>query len=466
MKRKILLGFFLLIFWNFAQAQTTPLSLQEAINYALDNSLSVQKARLDLADAEKQINERRALGMPKLNGSLGYNYYIDIPTSILPPFFPKTNLAFAQNVDPTGNPIPVQVTQLDANGQPVFGDPQEVQFGLKHNATAGLQLQSLLFDWTYFTALKAAREFKSYTEKNYKVTEREVRNNVIDAYLPTLILNENIAILDSNLVNLKRLKFETEESYKAGFVEQLDVDRLKLSIANLEVQKEALLRQKETVENALKFAINMDSATDIILTDDIDALLSDPMAEDLTGDINIEARPELAVINKGLELNDLNIEAKKAAYYPSISGFLNYQQQYQGDKLSGGNWFPTTIVGLQANIPIYGGGQRKAEMQRAKIQKEVSLIQKKQFEQGVSLEIRTVRINYLSAKDRVDNQKDNLELAERIYNTTIIKYREGVGSSLEVSTAEQQLYSTQQIYTTALYDLLVAKYSLQKALGK
>lgn len=467
MKQNISLGFFFIfVFFATGRAQENTLSLDAAIDYALQNSINVKNAQIQVADAEEQVKERLSIGLPKLSASLGYNYYIDIPTSILPPFFPETEFALAQNVDPTGNPIPVQVTKLDANGNPVFGEAQEIQFGLRHNFTAGAQLQSLLFDWTYLTGVRAAREFRDYTAESYKVTQREVRNQVIDAYLPALILQENVSILDSNLMNLKRLKFETEENYKAGFVEQLDVDRLTLSIANLEVQKEALIRQQETVENALKLAINMDADADIKLTDKIDDLMQEPTAEDLTGNIDYSKRPEMAVINKGLELADLNIEVNKAGYYPSFSGFFSYQQQYQGDKLSDGFWFPTTIVGLQANIPIYSGGLRKAQVQRAELTKQTNLLQKDQFERGVTMEIQTARINYLSARDRVDNQQENLDLANRIYDTTKIKYKEGVGSSIEITTAEQQLYQTQQAYTSALYDLLVAKFALQRAIGK
>lgn len=467
MKQNILLSFVLLFTCLTATAQeNTRLSLDEAVNYALENSLSVKNANLETLDADQQVKERLSAGLPKLSASLGYNYFLEIPTSILPPFFPETDIAFAQNTDGMGEPIPIQVTRLDADGKPVFGEAQEIQFGLKHNATAGINLQSLLFDWTYLTAVRAAREFKNYKQEELKVVKRSVRNQVIDAYLPSLILRENISILDSNLMNLKRLKFETNESYKAGFVEQLDVDRLTLSISNLEVSREAITRQQETVENALKLAMNMAPDADIVLTDNIDDLLSEISAEDLTGVVDISKRPELDVINKGLELAELNIEVSKAGYYPSLSGSLSYQQQYQGNTLGDGNWFPISVVGLQANIPIYSGGFRKSQVERARILQETNLLQKKQFENGATMEIQTARINYMSAKDRLANQQDNVDLAKRIYDTTKIKYKEGVGSSIEITSAEQQLYQTQQSYTTALYDLLVAKFAIEKAIGK
>ena len=58
-----------------------------------------------------------------------------------------------------------------------------------------------------------------------------------------------------------------------------------------------------------------------------------------------------------------------------------------------------------------------------------------------------------------------MRLAEDIYRVTQIKFKEGVGSSVEVSQAESELYSSQTNYTSAVYDLIVAKTELNSALG-
>jgi len=463
--KTIITQLFLLFSVSIFAQNSMSLSLDEAVNFALENNISVKNAKLSVLDAEQRIYENRAIGLPKVNFTAGYNYFLEVPTSLLS-IFPNQNLFLAQNADPTGQPIPVLVTEIDSDGNPVFGDPQELSFGVKNNITAGLEASSLLFDYSYLTALKAARTYKDYSNSQLSVVQTDVKNKVIDAYLPALIIQENLNILDSNIVNLNQLLFETEESYKAGFVEQLDVDRLRLSISNIEVQREALARQADVVNNGLKLAMNMDINETIELTDDIESLLTPTDAALVAGDIDISNRPELAVIDQGLALSELNVDLNKGAYYPSLVGFINYQQQFQADQIKDGKWFPSSVAGLQLNVPIFAGFGTKAKIERAKIALATSQNQKTEFVNAVKMQISTARTSYISAQDRVNNQKDNLALAERIYNVSKVKYTEGVGSSLEISSAEQQLYQTQQAYTQALYDLLSAKFALQKALGQ
>ncbi|MGB3547827.1 MAG: TolC family protein, partial [Saprospiraceae bacterium] len=84
---------------------------------------------------------------------------------------------------------------------------------------------------------------------------------------------------------------------------------------------------------------------------------------------------------------------------------------------------------------------------------------------GIELEAANARTQYENATQRLASRQKNLDLARRIYETTRIKYREGVGSSLEVTQAEQSLYTAQADFRQALYDRIVARESVFKALG-
>ena len=99
------------------------------------------------------------------------------------------------------------------------------------------------------------------------------------------------------------------------------------------------------------------------------------------------------------------------------------------------------------------------------MEREKVLNQQNDLIRNIEREVENARINYLNARRSLEGQKENLELAERIYNTTQIKYREGVGSSLEVNQAEQSLYDTQRNYIQTLFDLVTARYELREALG-
>ena len=441
--------FCLLLGFGYAQ-QRVEMSLQRAIDYAMDNNNDIQIARLNIKDAEQQIYETRATGLPQITGEVSFNRFLKIPTSVLPSAFEE--LIKIGN----GGDLP-----------PDFSN--QISFALKNSFQVGINLKTMLFDGSFFTGLKAARLFRTLVQKQLAAKEMKVKNQVIETYLPALIINENLTILDKNIGNLEKLLYETKALYKEGFVEQLDVDRLTLSLANLGVEKENLARQKEVSINYLKLTMNYPKNVELVITDDIAQLLSPVSADDIEGAVNYYNRLDYKAIETSLQLNDLNIDYTRNIYLPSLNLNASYNQAYQGDKIfndPNSFWAPTAIVGLSLNVPIFDGFGKKAKIQRAKLAYEIARTQQTQLSDLIYVEISNARIQYKSASKRLESQKKNLALAEKIHVTTQIKYKEGVGSSLEITQSEQSLFDSQRNYTQAMFDLLQAKVALDKALGK
>ena len=426
-------------------AQNESFTLQEAINYALTNNTDIKIGQNNIKDAEQQIIERRASGLPQLNGTVSYNHFAVLPVTVLPEQFA---------LDPsTGKPNP----NFDRN----------VKFGVKNNLTGTLSLSTLLFDGSYLVGLQAARDYKTYVNKELASKQYDIKNQVIMAYLPALLIDLGVETLDKNIANLQKLSNETKEIFKQGFAEQLDIDRLELSLSNLKSEKDNLLRQKLSALNYLKFVMNYPVSKNLEIGDNIASFESQASDAALSGKIAYESRPEYDVIKKGLDLNELNVKLNKAGYLPSLSAFANYQYIIQGDKLfSGAYSSPAFILGGKLNVPIFDSFMKKAKISRAKIQTLNFLEQKNVFERSVDLEVSNARNNFNNANERLANQKKNIALAEKIYETTQTKYKNGLGSSLEITQAEQSLYATQQQYNQALYDVIVANFNLNKAIGK
>ncbi len=415
-------------------------TLDEAVNYALENNLSIKNSRINISDAGEQIIERRSIGLPQLSAGANYQYFVQLPNSLVP----------AQFFDPAAPE----------------GDFAEIQFGTRNNLTVSAELSMLLFDASYLTGLKAAKAYRQYAQYELIQQQYEVKNQVIEAYLPALILVESKKTLEKNISNLEKLYNETQALYREGFVEQLDVDRLELSLANLRTEVENIDRQRELILNVLKFQMGFPLEDDITVADDIDALFTPASQDALTAPISYLKRPEYQVLEMGRQLNELNIQFNKSGYLPNLAAFGSYQQSAQGNNLFDNPfWIPTAVVGLQLNVPIFDGFEKRAKINRAKLELDILNNQQRELERGISLEVANARTSYLSALERFQSQERNLALANRIYETTKIKYREGVGSSLEITQAEQSLYETQQNQVQARYDLLVAKMALDKALG-
>lgn len=448
MKTITSLLFFLLYASSAIFAQAT-FSLSEAIKYAYDHNLTIKIAKENIADADAQIIERRAIGIPTLNGTINFQHYLRVPVSVLP-----------DQIE--------EVIRLGNGGVLPADYSNQAAFVLRNSFNAGLDLNALIFDGSYFTALKASKAFKEYVGDELLAQERSVRDQVVEAYLPPLIVDENLKILNKNITNLEGMLTETKATYEAGFVEQLDVDRLELSLANLRTEVDNLARQKELALNYLKFTMGYPINEPLSISDNLDDLLNLATDKDLTAPVNYLNRPEYRVAQTGMKLHEYNIKVNKDGYFPSVAGFVSYQYGYQGNSLFGkdGFWVPTSVAGLRVNVPIFDGWNKKAKIQRARIAMEQDRKRISLLEQSIQLEVTNARTEYLTALERSQSQEKNVALAQKIYDTTQIKYRSGVGSSIEVTQAEQALYQTQQNFIQARYQLLVSKQKLDTVLGK
>ena len=422
-----------------AQETETPIfALEDAVNFAYINNNAIRTARVDILDAEQNVKEQLSTGLPQINGSLDFTHYLKVPVLPLPEAF--------------------------AMGDP--NAPTSIAFQLKNNFTSGVTVSSMLFDGSFFVGLRAARASRDYFNLQLEEAQRQVRNQVTQSYFPVLLLSTNVQIIDRNIENLEKLLRETRAQYEAGFVEQLDVDRLVLSLNNLRSNRNDLEQQRENAMRALKYTLNYPEEQPLEVAEDLEELETEVEAAALTSDIPYQQRSEVRLLDQTLNLQDLNIELQKSAYLPRVNATAAAQYQYQGDNLSDGFWAPTVLVGLSASVPIYDFGGRSARLQRARLDKERVVNQRDDVVRGISLEVRNARGTFNTARDRLQTTRDNFGLAQRIYDTTQIKYREGVGSSLEVVQAEQQLYEAQANYLDALYDTLVAKEDLYIALGR
>ena len=439
MKRLYLLILaFAMWFTSFAQQEFT---LKQAINYGQSNNPSVKIAQIGISDADQQIIETRAIGLPTVKAGINYQYFLQIPGSLVPAEF--------------------------FGGQP--GEFAEVQFGVRNNLASSIQMQSLLFDASYFTGLEAARNYRNLAQQQVEVAKQDVKRSITMAYLATLIYDETITIIDSNRRNIERLLFETSELYKEGFAEQLDIDRLQLSLKQLNTQAESLGRQKQIAMNNLKFVMGYPIGQDLIISETLENLVNDGFSAEVNEKLVLDNHATFRMLKTNVNLNEMNVTVQKQqGYYPSLAAFGSYQQSLQGNNLfdDAAVWIPSAVLGLQLNVPIFDGFARGAKIERARLDVEEATRQRDQYVEGVQLEVENARIKYRDAIEKVENVRESLALAKRIYNTTQVKYKEGIGSSFELIQAETALFTEQSNEIQALFELLMAKAELEIALGK
>jgi outer membrane protein len=436
-------------------------TLEEAVNYALQRSEQTKLANINIQIADAQIKEYKASGLPQVNGNASYNYFLAIPTQILPDFLGPAVDGRLLDYDLIR---PEQIAPPSGAGLPA-------QFGTRNIVTVGAEASFMIFDAAFFAGLKAVSKAKDLARKESNQSEFEIKKAVSEAYFLVAYTETNKAIIEKNLNNLQQSLNETKALLQNGFVEQLDADRLELSFQNLQVEKEKLDRVAEVTANILKFQMNYPLDEPILLSETIEVLMARlaPTPVELGLEpYNYQSRPEYNTIEAGIKLNEIQIENIRSGYFPVLRGFVSYNTQLFRNDLFNGNengWFPNSVAGVSLSIPIYDGNRRASQVRKSRLELDKVLVQKRQFEVGMDLQVTNARQNLNNAESSLAAREKTLRLAERIYNTTQVKYKEGVGSSIETSQAERELYNAQSAYTEALYDVLNTRYELKKAIG-
>lgn len=416
---------------------TASFSLQEAINYAQKHQVSILNAQIDEEIAKNTVKKTIGIGLPQVSANASFQDFLKVPTSLLPGDF--------------------------------FGEPGTfvpVKFGVKYNSVIGLEASQLLFDGSYLVGLKASRTYKELSVKNTGRSKIETTVAVTKAYYAVLVSNEQLALIDANLDRLKKTLNDTEQMFKNGFVEKIDVDRLSVLLNNLTTERENVIRLLALNVNLLKFQMGMTVGSMLTLKDKIDDVKIDQV-QVLADGQSFNKRIEYSLLQTQKKLNELDIKRYKSVFLPSLAAFGSTSANFQNDKFAKlyDNRFPTTLIGLKLSIPLVSGGQKLYDLRNAKLESLKTDNNLTNLENAIELEVSQAQTTYLNGQKSLENQKRNMELAKEVLRVTKIKYEQGVGSSLEVTTAETALKEAQNNYITALYDMLINKVNLDKALG-
>ncbi len=448
-----------------AQTGETSMSLEQAQTYALEHAFAVKNARLDAQKAAREVKETLALGLPQVNGSIDYNNYIDIPTQVaegdvfgFPPYLVNFLGGVAQE---TGVPLNAPAADPDAIS--------EFQFGANQTVTAGVQATQLIFDGSYFVGLQASKAYAALMQESLQQSEAQTRADVAQAYHTALVADENSRLLREGLDVLASILSDTEALFKAGFVEELDVDQLQLSLADLESRIRYADMQAAAALDLLKFSIGMPLTTVLRLTDDIDGLLSDNDAALLENSFSAQQLPEYRVQQNNLKLAELGVKLERARLMPSLGGFYTYQRNAQRFKFDffdfDQKWYPIQLWGVQLKVPIFGSTLGKQRIEKAKIDVIRAQTALDYIAEGALLEYRSARIEFNNALEQRTIQRRNYDLAQRIFERTKIKYDEGVSTSLELTQVRNQLLNAQGNFINATLQVLNSKARLNKALN-
>jgi outer membrane protein len=460
---------------GLAQQNQTPtkMTLDECIQYALQNSVNAKNAVLDQEIAEKVILERKSEGLPQITGNLTIQH-----NQKLPRFFSTKRTAFG-------------FTGMDSSKYkeflPTLRDKDVVAspnfFQLPSSGTASVGVNQLIFNSSYFLGLRAMRTYRELASRNADQTMQDVIVNVTKAYYGVLINNDRMLLFDNNINRVDSLLKNTKAMNQNGFVEEIDVDRITVTLNNLMAERDKFYNLQELGIQLLKFQMNYPMDQPLEVAGNIALLQIDPnLLDNYSATWEYEQRIDYKILETNYKLQQMDVRSKQARSVPTINAFYNIGYLTQSPNISGvfqtnsnirdngqvgpDKWYQYSNYGVTVRVPLFSGFQQYASVQQAKLNQQKLQNSFNLLKSSIDLDIKQSAINYLNATKTLKSQEANRVLAQKIARVTKIKYEQGVGSNIEVVDAESSLKETQVNYYNALYDALIAKVDLDKAYGK
>lgn len=417
------------------------MTLKQCIDYAFTNNSNVKIAQYDTKIAAKKVTEQIGTALPQIDASGSITDNLNIQTSLLPGVF------FGQ---PEGTFIPVKM-------------------GREFSAVGTLSLNQKIFDPIFWVALKAAKISDTQASQNERRTNEQAAYNVSSAYYRVVIVKKQMDILKSFLEASGKTLASTQLKYDNGLVRKTELDKIKVSYNNTKSQYQQTELAYEQSLNALKYEMGMPVDEPFGVSASI---LEDSVTADqaLLEDENyIESRVDYQIQQTNLRLMEANKQQYVAAYMPSLSFFANYNYQAMRDKFdfldSGQEWFKSSAIGLKLTVPIFSGFSRTSRLSQANVGIEKTKEALKLTEQAIKLDVFNGEVKYRNALDNIQNEKDNLALAQSVYNDVQAAFREGGQSSLDLVQAESSLLTAQNNYFSKLLSLYTARLDLEKSKG-
>jgi outer membrane protein len=438
--RSILAGMILFPVSLLAQERPSPMSLtiDEALNVAMENNMTLKNARQETHLARRNYLENLAAGLPQISSSASLNDNLKLMTQLIPAEF--------------------------FGGEP--GTYIPVQFGTKYNASYGIYASQMLFNGALYVGLKTLQLLEQLSQQSLEKSEMDLKKSVMSNYFLILISERSKEILESTTENLKRILLQTEKMQQVGMREEIDVDKISVSLSMLESNQQSTDLNTELNYNLLRFQLGIDPDTPLKLASSLEEILTRYSSDLLLNqDFVIENHIDYRLLKTQEQVAEKKLQIEKTAYLPTLSGFYSYSRMGMDNDLKFDSWYPTSMIGLQLDLPIFNSGIKYQSIKKAQIGIEMARTNTAMVSDQLRLTEKQLRSYLRIAKDKFNSQSENIEVAERIVVSTQKKYEQGMASVFDLIQANNDYLAAEGDYLNAVMELITAQMELDVLLN-
>ncbi|MDR2680109.1 MAG: TolC family protein [Tannerella sp.] len=420
-----------LLYSNRGEAQKY--TLQQCLDFALNNSYALRRASLEIKEAEYQKQETQSGVLPQINASGGLDDNVVLAKMMLP-----------------GEII----------GMP--GENVAVAMGTKYVLDVSASLEQTIFSPTLFTGIQIAKTNVELQRLRAAMTKEEIIFNVSYAYYDILNSVQELEHLAYILAKQDSLYLLMKQRVEEGLVRETDLNRLKVNMTTLRINGENIRNTVAQQKRYLQILIGM-SVNEPIELDDAIVGATLAVAPQIPQN-NIE----LDILNKQKDMLALEIRQIKAGYLPTLSAVASGGYQFQAENLHLAKepWFNSFLAGVKLSVPVFDGFGKRSQLRQKRIQMQ-------RLETDLTETNRTISANYQNAMEQlrttyksIHAQNENLQLAEKVYAQTTMLYSEGLASLTDLLETENALHEAKTTCTSETIRYRKAEVDLLKATGR
>ena len=491
-----------------AERAVLSLSLEEAIQIALERNYTVRTAALDVANARAQVREAWGQVMPSVDASASYTRNVvtanPFAGSDAGGLFGALGavdwLAFNETArtdeDPATQPISLEeFRRRQAEGYQAAGialGGNDNPFGVPNQFQNTLSISQTLYSGSAFAAIRGAQSLRDINQAALTQQQHEAIDRTRRLYYGALLAQEQARVVRARVARTEATLDETTRRVAQGVLPKFERLTAEVEVANNQTQLIEATNAAELAQNDLLFTLGLPVDLPVVLQGSLD-LPADLFLATVSFDdavaAALEQRPDLEQARLAIDLQQVQRNITRAQYYPDVSAFanLNYTGTVPDDRstviqgtdpddpfavaasrndfFSDAYWNPSVAVGVRLNWNLFNGFQTRYRVQQNTIAVRQAEVQLEQTVQAAVLEVERSLRNLASARQRISGQQQTVQTAEVAYDFALDRLRVGMATQVDVRLASGQLDQAQLSYLQAVRDYLVARSDLQRAVG-
>ncbi|GAB2786912.1 hypothetical protein GCM10027275_34350 [Rhabdobacter roseus] len=388
---------FVFLFGHRIQAQSTLRSVEEALTLAEQHNPDLRAARQTAQWQAGAVEVARAGRLPTLRAysSLDFNYA-----------------------------LPVQLVPAEFLGGPP-GEYQKLRFGLPYILSAAVEANYALWNPVLGHEVRLADLNRQTADLQAQAQQEQLSTQVIRAYYLTALSREAVRISEENLQSTDTLLTLANERYRAGVIEQLDLNRIRstrLSLADqLEQNQLAYLNNRRQLSLLVGQEVEVPAEAAQRWTE-----LGPPQERLGT----LDSYPQVRLRTSQLSYYEAMTRREQATRLPQLSLYGRHTVQAQRDAFNflnvGEPWFTIGLVGVRLDVPIFNGGQRLRSVERARVRTLVARTELEAEQKRQQAQDDEWLASFTQASRSLTLNRENMELATQNVDLALIKYQAGV----------------------------------------